>query len=130
MACTQLKTVKISGVKTIGSSAFEDCGKLEKVFLGEATQTLGECCFSGCIKLKKLVINSKKKLNWKIDQRIWQWNKLKIKPFNSCDSLKHVYLKSGKVSKSIKGVFEKKVTLHVPKGKEKAYRKYVKCRVV
>lgn len=44
------------GIKTIGSSAFENCTKLKKVIIPETVTTIDHSAFSGCTSLKEINI--------------------------------------------------------------------------
>ena len=54
--CNSLKTVKLSGVKTINSSAFQQCTSLETVNIGNDVETIGYYAFYNNNNLKQLVL--------------------------------------------------------------------------
>ena len=75
--------------------------------------------------LEKLVIETPQTLVWyrvgRPAEDVW---------FRGSKNLKHIYLKAGGVSSSVKEVFPKNITLHVPAEQVEEYKKYVDCKVV
>lgn len=75
--------------------------------------------------LEKLTIETPCVLEWykvgRPKEDVW---------FQGCENLKDIYLKTGGVSPTVKDVFPRNITLHVPKSQVREYRKYVDCKVV
>ena len=63
--CTSLTKVKIGDEKSsdsltkIGSQAFEGCGALSELYIGNAVEIIGDNAFTSCTSLKKTTIGSK-----------------------------------------------------------------------
>lgn len=53
-----LKTVKITGGKSIGSSAFKDCTSLKSVTIGNSVESIGSYAFENCTSLKSVTIGN------------------------------------------------------------------------
>ncbi len=51
-----LKTVKITGGKSIGSSAFKDCTSLTSVTIGNSVESIGSSAFYNCTSLTSITI--------------------------------------------------------------------------
>lgn len=117
--CSKLKTVTIGkGVTSIGKNAFFGCSQLKTVAIGKNVTSIKSKAFSRCVSLKQVVIPSKVK-------------NIGSKAFYGCRGLKKLTMKTTKLtgksigSKAFSGV-SKKVTVKVPKGKLKSYKKLLR----
>ena len=132
-----------NSVKEIGDGAFEDCKSLTSIEISDSVTVIGERAFANCTRLTSIVIpNSVTKIDWEAFwgcesltsimipgsvTEIWRY------AFNGCTSLTEIYLEHTspiELSHAFENYFGfgikpdlSKITLYVPKGSGKAYKK-------
>ena len=132
-------TVSSKKLKTIGASAFQGCTKLASVTIASAAlKKVGAKAFYGCKKLKTLTLKSKKlktigasafqgcSVMTKLTVSSTALIKVGAKALYGCKKLKTFTLKSKKLKSVGKNALKgttKKLTVKVPKGKVKKYKK-------
>lgn len=124
----KLRNVAIKGAHTYGADIFDGCKSIRKIVFGKEINKLYRGTFEKCSQLRTLKLLSEKKIVWKKE------NEIKHSANNDylegCNKLKDIYMMSSKVSKQMKHISDKKITLHVPKKSKRVYKKYTKCKVV
>lgn len=113
-------TVTIAGVKfritIISKNAFQNCGKLKTVTLGNNVSTLGENCFASCKMLTSVTIGT-------------NLNKINKNAFKGDSKLTKIIIKSKKLKTVCGSIFtgiNGKTVIKVPSTKLKEYQKLLK----
>ncbi len=111
-----------------GRALFQDCHSLRKAEIGKHIKTVPACFFLRCKNLQEVYFYSPEKIEWgeqEIDKGV-----VRFGIFTGCKKLSDVYLKSTEVDESIRNVFPKQTTLHVPEEAARDYREMTGCKVV
>ena len=143
--CHGLKEVRFirNGECVIDNYAFAGCDSLERIEFGRSVSSIGTAAFCGCIRLREVVWpDSVKAIGNNVFTGCKRLEKVTIpegvsmigeKMFTGCDSLRSVYCMSAEppiiYKDTWKGVYDgerrkaERVTLYVPQGSERRYRK-------
>lgn len=119
LGCSGLKHINIPrSVKVIEGFAFYECIGLRRIVIPDSVEYMGEYLFYKCSRLKELVLRCR-------------YSQKEDYPFGGVDSLTDLYLSHGpeenaNLAYSLKKgrASTKDITLHVPEGTEKDYKKH------